>query len=409
MRRNQRRRWLVAGSLFAALFFVFGSGYNTAGVFVDPLTRHFGWTRAQVSLLQTVLALSAGLTVPPVGWLLDKIEARMVIGVGAALAGTGFLMAGTVDGFGPMVIAYGLLGVGIGAATVLPASLVISNWFEEQRALAMGIAMSGTSIGGMVMTFVASRTIASGGWRLGYLILALPMFLVVIPLVAAFVRTRPPHSRGANSANATSELEGLEIAQALRSKSFWFVAVAQFLSASAIAGTNLHAVPYLTGIGYSPARAALTLSMVLGLAAAGKLAMGFMADRIGARVALALGLVLAAGGLAILQLASKTGMLAAFIIFYGLGWGVPFVLLPVVLAEAVGLKRLGSLLGLMGVFTTLGGASGPVVAGRLFDLTGSYIGAFYLFAAALLLGAAAIMGCEAPVTEKSKVVAVYSE
>src|SRR2546428_924757 len=80
----ERRAWLLVGSLFATRFLVFGSGYNAAGVFFTPLLDHFGWTRAQLSLLQTTLALAAGLVVPPLGGLLDPLEGPGLVGPRAA-------------------------------------------------------------------------------------------------------------------------------------------------------------------------------------------------------------------------------------------------------------------------------------------------------------------------------------
>src|SRR5581483_10344695 len=77
-------------------------------------------------------------------------------------------------------------------ATVLPASLVLANWFDARRGLAMGIAISGTTVGGMVMTLVASSVILKLGWRMAYAGLGVPMIVVVIPLVALSVRSRPP-------------------------------------------------------------------------------------------------------------------------------------------------------------------------------------------------------------------------
>ncbi len=180
MTGGERRAWFVVASLFTTLFLVFGSGYNTAGVFFTPLLDHFGWTRAQLSLLQTTLALAAGLVVPLVGWLLDRLEARVVIVAGAACTGIGFLLASRADAFVPMVAAYVLVGLGLGAATLLPVSLVVANWFGARRGLALGLAMGGTSAGGMVMTLVASRAIEHGGWRDGYLALALPIFVIVM-------------------------------------------------------------------------------------------------------------------------------------------------------------------------------------------------------------------------------------
>jgi MFS family permease len=393
MNANDQRAWWVVASLFVVLFFVLGSGYNTGGVFVGPLIKQFGWSRAQVSLLQTVLALSAGLFTMVVGWMLDRIDARIVISIGAAVAGAGFLVASRATGLGSILAAYGLLGVGIAMSTLLPASLVIPNWFGERRGVPLGIVMAGTSVGGMVMAFIGSRVIMSGGWRLAYLVLAAPMILAVIPLVVAFVRTRPAGARGTTSVGVERVPQGLELGRAVRGRSIWLIAVAQLLSGMAVTGMNLHLVPYLTGAGYAPGYAAGALSVVLGLGAIGKLGMGYAADRIGARASLALNLVLMAIAFGMLPLLSKGGALSMFVFLYGLTWGAPLVLYPIVLAEAVGLKRLGSLLGLTGLFTTIGSALGPVLAGRIFDSTGSYSGAFDLFAVGLLIAAAAAATC----------------
>src|SRR5260370_8384567 len=129
MTRQERQGWLVVASLFVTLFLIFGSGYNTAGVFFTPLLKQFGWSRARLSLLTTTLALSAGLSVPLIGWLLDRVEARVVMTVGALLAGVSFLMASQINSFAPLLAAYVVLGVGIAAATLFPSSLLLANSF----------------------------------------------------------------------------------------------------------------------------------------------------------------------------------------------------------------------------------------------------------------------------------------
>ena len=393
MTEAERRAWAVVASLFTTLFLVFGSGYNTAGVFFTPLLEHFGWSRAQLSLLQTTLALAAGLVVPLVGWLLDRLEARVVIVAGAACTGVGFLWASRADAFVPMLVAYALVGVGLGGATLLPVSLVVANWFGARRGLALGVAMVGTSAGGMVMTLVASRVVEHGGWRDGYLALALPMFAIVIPLVAITVRTRPSAGTGSTVAAAASALPGLEVAAALRVRSFWLIGLVQFFFAFAGSGTNLHAIPYLIGIGYGAPRAAFVMSLVLGIAGAGKLVMGLAADRLGARRALVLTFVLSAGGMVSLLFATNAAAAASFVVLYGFTAGAPLALVPLVMADAFGLRRFGSLAGLLGLFNILGASVGPVAAGRIFDVTRGYAPAFEAFALALLLGAAATAGC----------------
>src|SRR5713226_10483422 len=133
---------------------------NTFGVFLPTLLKAFPhWSRARVATLPSALFFSWGATVIPVGWLLDRVEARIVMIVGAVAAGAGFLIASRSNSLAPMIAAYSLLGVGISAGTLAPAAFLISNWFQAHRGLAMGIAMSGTTAGGMVMTVVANHVI----------------------------------------------------------------------------------------------------------------------------------------------------------------------------------------------------------------------------------------------------------
>ncbi|HMD05350.1 MAG TPA: MFS transporter, partial [Candidatus Binatus sp.] len=252
MTQRERQGWIIVASLFVVLMFVFGSGYNTGGLFFPHLLKHFGWPRAQLSTLQGLaLPISAGISAPLIGWLLDRVEARIVMVAGAIMTGVSFLIASRVDSFGPLFGAYVLLGVGIGASTLLPCALVIANWFGARRGLAMGLAFAGTSLGGAAMTLVGNFAIARGGWRAGYVALAIPMFVVVIPLVIIVVRTRPPQAEGVSVAQASDALPGFELREAFRCRSFWMISAAQFFFAAIAAGTGLHLITYLTEVGYT--------------------------------------------------------------------------------------------------------------------------------------------------------------
>jgi MFS family permease len=135
------------------------------------------------------------------------------------------------------------------------------------------------------------------------------------------------------------------------------------------------------------------MSIVFGVAGVGKPVMGVLADRIGARRALALDFAVCACGMFALLFAANATVAAAFVVTYGLTIGAPLSLVPLVMAESLGLRRFGSLAGLTGLFNILGAALGPVVAGRVFDRTGGYAPAFALFTLALLLGAVVTLGC----------------
>jgi MFS family permease len=400
-REGAPRAWLVVTALFVTLFFIWGSGYNTAGVFFTPVIRTFGWSRARLSTVQTALVIAAGISAPLSGWILDRIEARVVIAIGAAAVAAGFMTADLAHSYGAMIIAYVLIGLGIGAATLLPCSMVIANWFRARRGLAMGLTMAGTSAGGMVMTLLSDRVIHLAGWRVGYIVLAVPVMAVVVPMVLLFVRTRPESDDKAQTQLNVPILPGMELGAALNSRSFWMVCAAAICFGVAVSGTNLHSVPYLIGIGYAPARAAFVLSVMLACGGMGKLAIGWIADRIGSRLALAADLLGMALGTSLLMAARHRLPLLGFVMIYGLTFGGPLALLPLVMAESLGLKRFGSLYGLVNVFHTAGSAMGPVIAGRIFDVHGSYSYAFEIFIVLLIAGAMATMACSPLPAEES--------
>jgi len=395
MSKQERHGWTIVAALFVNLLLVFGGGYNSAGVFITPLIKQFGWSHAQVSSLQAVLALAAGVFVVPVGWLLDRVEARVVMVAGIILAGSGYLVASRADSYAVMLAAYSILGVGIAAATLLPASMVAANWFQARRGIALGVTMAGTALGGSLMTLVANHAIMLSGWRAGYVALAVPMFIVAIPVVILIVRTRPAASAAGpvSVADATASLPGLEVAEALRGRSFWMICITQFCFALAVAGGGLHLITYLINVGYAPSSAARVMSTLFLALAIGKLAYGFVADRFSGRLSLFVALSVTAGGLLMVLSLSNRLMLVPFILVFGLSFGTPLVLVPVVMVESLGLKRFGSLSGLAGLPNTLGAFLGPVIGGKLFDVTGSYTLTFELFALILFVGAISVLGC----------------
>lgn len=369
---TNKRGWLMVVVCFLTLVFLFGASYNTASVFFSPLLKSFGWSRARVSSLQTVLALAAGLSVPAIGWLLDRIEARLMMTAGAMLILGGFILASQARSYEAMVTAYIFLGLGAAAGTLLPCSLVIANWFDDRLGLAMGLTMSGTALGGTLMAPICTHVIAAAGWRAAYLVLAAPVLVLVIPLILLTIRTRSVSGREPSAAHMARIAKGLEVGEALHARSLWLISAAQLLWAFAVTAVNLHMVPVLIGQGLTATRAAAILGLVLALSACGKLLLGLIADRAGGRWALAVGLLAMAGGTAALIGARQGLFLGGFILFYGLSCGAPLVLIPVVITESLGLKRYGSLAGFVGIFHTTGAALGPMAMGYLFDLRGSY-------------------------------------
>ena len=405
MNKQDREAWIIAISLFVSLFFLWGGGYNTMPVFLGALLKAFGWSHARVSWIPCALMLAVGVTGPITGWLLDRFEARIVMGAGAALVVVGFIAASRATTFTELLIANLALGAGLGASGWLPASLVIANWFGERRGTALGLGLAGMESGGMAMTFTAGYIIARYSWRAAYLTLAVPVLIVALPLYVIVVRTRPRDVLKQTVAESARALPGYEVGKAIRTRVFWMLIVVQLAWGLSAGGVFIHLVAYLMGIGYTLRFATTVSGGVLGLAALGKPTMGALADRIGGKNALGISLLLIAVSIISLLGARHEGLIVLFMLLVGLSLASPAALVPMVLAETLGLKRFGTLYGWIQVSVMLGAFTAPLIVGRLYDWTHNYTVGFELCALIALVGAVASFLCVAPQPVNLEVIA----
>jgi MFS family permease len=386
---RERRGWAIVGAFFLAAAFIQGSGFDTIGVFIAPLVKEFGWSRTQVSTLASMIALFIGVSAPLVGWLLDRIEAKWIVLAGCALSAAAFVIAGSAHSYGAMLAAYCTLGVGMASGAVLPCYFVLSNWFDKQRGLALSVSQVGIELGGTAMALLTAYLVQAHGWRFAYFVLALPIVFLVAPPLVALVRNRPPEAEAERVPGAAhaANLPGLEVGEALAARSFWLIAAFNFCAVAVGTALVVHLVPYLIGIGFTPTRAATIFSTMLAFQLPGKPILGWVADRIGIRLTLTIDVALIALACILLLGARHALPLALFVGLYGFTFGAPVPLVPMLLADAVGLRRFGSLTGLLSIPSVIGSAAGPIVAGAIFDHTGSYLLAIKLFIAILALAA----------------------
>jgi len=401
MNNHDERSWVIVGVLFATMFLIWGP-VNAGGVFFLPVIKHFGWSRGLFSALVASAPLAAGLSSPLVGSLLDRVSPRKVMVTGAAMVALSYLALSRANSAAAFLAIFIVLGIGITASTIIPSAVVITSLFREQRGLALGIAFAGVPLGGTGTTILANHVVLQYGFRVGYMAMALPIVLLVIPLLMMFLSARPAsEAAGGATARVVAELApGLEVREALHSRSFWMIAIAEVLFATAAVGIRVHLIPYLTGIGYTPTTAAQVFGAMFLFSAAGSFLAGPLADRLGGRLMLAQVFLAGAVGIASLLGAAHIASLALFVLVFGLVRET--FLLPLVIGESLGAKRLGTLLGILAFFTTLGFAAGPIIAGRIFDVSGSYTGALILFAAMALISSLAIRATRPLAEERAR-------
>jgi MFS family permease len=284
----------------------------------------------------------------------------------------------------------------LGASAWLPSTVVIVNWFGDRRGTALGIATAGMESGGMVLTFVAGYIIGQYGWKLAYLALSIPILIVALPLLLTVVRTRPAEIVDLTAAESSRVLPGYEVANAIRTRVFWMLAVVNFTCGTAVVGVFVHIVAYLMNLGYSMRFTTTVVGIALGLFAIGKPTMGALADRIGGKNALGIALLLISGSSIVLLQATHEWVLVPYFAVFGVSAASPAALVPLVLSNTLGLKRLGTLYGLLQIAITAGLFVGPLMVGRLFDLTHSYTTSFEIAALIAAIGSVAAFLCTAP-------------
>lgn len=354
----------------------------TFGVFIKPLSEEFGWSRTDISLGFSLSLLMLSTMAPLVGRLVDHFGARKVIIPSVFVFGVGVaslsLLSASLWHFYAVYVVLGLVSVG---AATLPYLTVVSQWFDQQRGLALGLAMIGVGLGTFVMPALAQGLIDAAGWRSAYVVLGVMVVGVTIPIVGPFLKETPAlmglMPDGAmptlpTTAQPNGEPQGLSSHEAWRVTTFWRIVLAFFFMSVSVHGCLIHLVPMLTDRGLSDQSAALATSLLGGALLVGRVGAGYLLDRFTASSVTTGFLVGAALGMFLLW-SEEIGMLAlAAAILIGLGVGAETDLMPYVVGRYFGLRAFGEILGYVLTAWGLGGVVGPFLMGVGFDSTGSY-------------------------------------
>jgi MFS family permease len=385
--------YVVVAACFVVLFLVWGMVLNTFPIFLKPLAENMNWGRGDVAWALLMGSIGTGVAAPLAGMLIDRIGARPVMVAGALSIGLGLLAGSQINHLWQLYLVFVGIGIGLMCASVIPCSLIISNWFVSRRGAAMSGAFVGTSAGGMVMSPVANWIILEYGWRTAFALSGITVLGVVIPVVLLAIRTHPsdvglePYRAPGDDAADAEASWGVGVKEALSLRSFWQIAAIMLILGLVTGGLGNHCVAYLTDLDHSPDRAAFAWSLFMGVTILGKLSLGPLADRWGTRNAMSGACVLCAISIAILTFAQPYWVVLVFVALYGFACGAPLVLNPLLTSEYLGLKQFGALYGVLNITATVGGAIGPVGAGIYFDRQGTYLPVFYLFIAMMLVAA----------------------
>jgi MFS family permease len=374
-------------------------------VYFLPIQAEFGWSRTLVSSGYSLSQVESGFLGPLEGWLTDRFGPRRVVALGVALFGAGFIVFSQVNSVATYFAAFLLVAGGSSLGGFLPLSVAVLNWFVRKRTLALGIAMAGSGLAGLIVPLVAWG-VTTQGWRTTALVSGLVIWAVGIP-TSLLLRHRPekygllpdgdritpadPVKRKeaeSDRPKATIEDDGsFSTVEAIKTRSFWLIAFGHASAVLTVSAVSLHLAPHLVQqMGMSLASAGTIVALVLIISVVGRVLGGYLADRFNKRLVLVASMLSHTIGLLMLAYAVSMAQIFLFALFHGLAWGARAPTQNAIRAEYFGRKSIGLILGIGTVVVTMASVSAPIFAGRLADLRGDYRMAFTILAIMTALG-----------------------
>ena len=404
--------WVILAAAFTVMFF--GGGANFIfGLLLKPMTEDMGWTRSSLSLALTTFMVVSALLMPFAGRLLDRYDLRWVIAAGVAAIGAGVgLMAG-VTALWQVFLLYGIVfALGMAGASVPSIGVMISRWFERRTGIANSAAIAGMAVGQLVIITLLASLLSTIGWRASYAAVGAANVFVVVPIVLAAVRSRPPgrllpdaEADGEVSPAATTQaVEGAEegvtslAAELLLSRQMWLLVAVYAVCGFQDFFVSTHVVAFAVDQGVSEVLAGNMLGLMGLMGLIGVMLAGVLSDRYGPTRPTALCFLIRIGIFALILFFQSTVGIVVFALLYGSTFLITAPLLVVFARDSFGAGRLGVVSGVLSMVHQICGGLGAFVGAYIFDHRGSYDDAFLivLIMALLAVGATAMVRDKPP-------------
>ena len=368
--------------------------------FIDPIEESFPtWSRAVVTFSVSLRGMESGLLAPFAGRLVDRYGPRRLIAIGSVIVAISLVMLSRITSLWMFYLSFVVLALGMSTCTLTVPMSAVANWFHKKLGIAGAFAIIGFGLSGALVP-VIERLISTYGWRTTFLILAVGVLIVILPLSLVF-RHKPqpygylPDGEQEPSVPLSSEavqkppLEKVwKAREVLSSGVFWRVTVAYICHMMLLAGIITHLMPYLESVGIQRSTASF-VTMSLALASiASRLSFGWLADRRERKTLSMTGFaVMAIGILLYLNVSDQAfWLLIPFIVLFSIGHGGNNALRSPMIVSYFGRGNFGSVMGLMMGFCSIGSVLAAPLAGLVWDTMGSYRLAWYVALGIAVIG-----------------------
>lgn len=356
-------------------------------VFLQPMSQETGWSRAAISLAMTLDFVTMGVASFAWGMAMDRWGPKIVLLAGSAVLGLGLVLASRASSVLEFQIVYGLVVGAGGGAIFAPLMATVTGWFDRHRSLAVSLVSAGMGMAPMTVAPIAARLVSSYGWRPSLLSIGIAAWALLLP-VALLVRRAPALATSAEPGGTAPS--PVTARTALLSPQFAALALTFFCCCATHSGPLFHTVSYAISCGLT-VTAAVSIYSVEGVAGlVGRVVIGVLGDRFGAKRVFVSGLLVQAAAAGSYLFAHEPSEFYAVASVFGFAYAGVMPLYAVLVRENFPLPIIGTITGAATMASSLGMALGPLAGGLVFDAYGNYQW-LYIGSFAIGLGAAASM------------------
>lgn len=395
--------WWIVLAAFLNLLFSVGIVYYGFPVFYPSMVDSLGFTRSQLTQGFLLGFVFAGLLFGVfAGALIDRLGSRQVIRIGIWCVGVPLILMGSMTRLWQYYLLCIVEVLGYVLTGPIPNQVLISNWFRVKRGRAMGTAYLGLGVGGAISPLLINSLIQNFGWRHSFEIVGALILIVLFP-ISQWVTCSSPRELnllpdGISPTECVNDLAsgeggsaiGVGVTHAVRSTNFWLIVAGCTLTIGAIGAVTQHLILFLVGRGYSLSSASRVSSALLVSSLAGRVVVGYFADRYSRKNVMALFYLVLALTIPLLLVAERPAAVWAFALLCGFAMGADYMLIPLVTADCFGLSALGKILSLIIMGYSIGQWFAPWLTGRIFDIRHTYNLAWIIVSVAATVGAALI-------------------
>jgi MFS family permease len=389
--------WLVVLALLVITTVAFGTRFSF-GVFFKALANEFELTRAETSGIYSAYMLICALFAIVSGWGIDKFGPKMLFSLMGLFLGLSLILTSQARSLGQLFFVYSLLlAMGTGGVYGVSASTII-RWFDDKRGLALGLSMSGTGLGQVVMAPFATHLISRYGWRTSLILMGIIAWLFVIPMALLLKRdpaeigllpygVKPNRGNigGPGSQERGHQGNGFSVSRAFKTRNFWCLSLSWVLTPLAAYVVITHLVPHGTDMGIPAMKAATFLSLIGVMNIPGRSFVGRISDSAGRKTMAVICGGLLGGSILWLTYSKDLWMFYLFAVVFGFSFGGISTTTSAMIGDVFGLHRIGTIMGMMSAAWALGGAIGPFMGGLVYDMRNSYSLAFSISAGAMIV------------------------